>query len=115
MPATDHGVQRPAPSASRCVLARDAGTCDPEARCDIFIDDYALVSVRSPAPAEAQLLQLDPMPGYPIALLRLVQEPAVDVLTRQGAAITFKNFIRRRWVRSRPLTSDRCISRLARP
>lgn len=52
-----------------------------------------------PSTAEAQLSQLDNAPGYPLMLLKLVSEASVDPVTRQGAAVTFKNFVRKHWVR----------------
>ncbi len=41
--------------------------------------------------------QLEPSPGFGIALLRTAAEAQLDAGVRQVAAINFKNYVKRSW------------------
>ncbi|KAJ3191341.1 Exportin-2 [Irineochytrium annulatum] len=47
--------------------------------------------------AEAGLSAMELSPEFAVALLRLIQEPAVDHTVRFAAVVYFKNFIKRHW------------------
>ncbi|XP_078428749.1 cellular apoptosis susceptibility protein, putative / importin-alpha re-exporter [Wolffia australiana] len=59
-------------------------------------------STLSPLPeprrrAEAELARAADLPGFSLAVLRLVAEPAADDHVRHAAAVHFKNLLRTRW------------------
>jgi hypothetical protein len=61
------------------------------------------------APATAVLDDAQKQAGFAIALLRLAEDAAADLTTRQSAALLFKNIVKRSWkVRARRGTVD-CV------
>ena len=65
---------------------------------------HALPLVRAPPPAHAPppaatavLDDAQKQAGFAIALLRLAEDAAADLTTRQSAALLFKNFVKRNW------------------
>ena len=60
-------------------------------------------------------MQFQHSKGQLVNLLRVAVEPSLDQGTRQAAAITFKNLVRRDWVAGMFFTLDSCPSLIMVP